>query len=194
MAIYKYTTKYSVRGAACFAIVLRVPSHMKETLSVLEQYGGNSLDTSVQMDETHCVLVKFVGEEENEYRSSVDYAEFLVQSLKEELGIDVQAGVGPTVRELKDVASSYTGADNALRYVDVFEIKGSVHSHREFLLIKMLEDIPENKLAQYLAELTDERCKEVFEDEEMLMTAEEFDAVTDWDAVLSEGEIAWRCG
>lgn len=27
-----------------------------------------------------------------------------------------------------------------------------------------------------------------------LMTAEEFDAVTDWDAVLSEGEIAWRCG
>jgi hypothetical protein len=26
-----------------------------------------------------------------------------------------------------------------------------------------------------------------------LMTAEEFDAVTDWDAVLSEGEIAWRC-
>jgi carbohydrate diacid regulator len=174
MAVYKYTTKYSVRGAACFAIVLRVPSHMKETLSVLEQYGGNSLDTSVQMDETHCVLVKFVGEEENEYRSSVDYAEFLVQSLKEELGIDVQAGVGPTVRELKDVASSYTGADNALRYADVFEIKGSVHSHREFLLIKMLEDIPENKLAQYLAELTDERCKEVFEDEEMLMTAEEF--------------------
>jgi hypothetical protein len=27
-----------------------------------------------------------------------------------------------------------------------------------------------------------------------LMTAEAFDAVTDWDAVLSEGEIAWRCG
>ena len=26
-----------------------------------------------------------------------------------------------------------------------------------------------------------------------LMTAEEFDAVTDWDAVLSEGQIAWRC-
>ena len=27
-----------------------------------------------------------------------------------------------------------------------------------------------------------------------LMTAEEFDAVADWDAVLSEGQIAWRCG
>lgn len=27
-----------------------------------------------------------------------------------------------------------------------------------------------------------------------LMTAEEFDAVSDWDAVLREGQIAWRCG
>lgn len=27
-----------------------------------------------------------------------------------------------------------------------------------------------------------------------LMTAEEFDAVTDWNTVLGEGEIAWRCG
>jgi hypothetical protein len=26
-----------------------------------------------------------------------------------------------------------------------------------------------------------------------LMTADEYDAVTDWTAVLNEGEIAWRC-
>lgn len=174
MGIYKYTTKYSVRGSACFVIVLRIRKLIKEALAVLEQYGGNSLDTALQMDETHCVLVKFVGEEENEYRSSVDYAEFLVQSLKEELGLDVQAGVGPTVRELKDAQLSYTGADNALRYADVFEMPGSVYSYREFLLVKMLEGIPESKLAEYLAELTDEHCKEVFEDEEMLGTAEAF--------------------
>ncbi|MBR1997395.1 MAG: hypothetical protein IJ993_03185, partial [Akkermansia sp.] len=33
-----------------------------------------------------------VAEKENEYQSSVDYAEFLAQSLKEELGIDVMIG------------------------------------------------------------------------------------------------------
>jgi carbohydrate diacid regulator len=38
----------------------------------------------------------------------------------------------------------------------------------------MLEDIPEGKLNQYLAEITDEHCAEVFEDEEMLTTAEAF--------------------
>lgn len=174
MGIYKYMTKYSVRGAACFAIVLRVPKMMKETLAVLEQYVGNSLDTTVQISDDQCVLVKFVEDEENEYRSSVDYAEFLVQSLQEEIGLVTQAGVGATVRELKDISLSYLGAENALRYADVFEIKGDVHSYREFLLVKLIEDIPESRLEQYLSEMTDEHCQEIFEDEEMLSTAEEF--------------------
>ncbi len=175
MSIYKYTMKFSVKGSACFALVIRAPKLMNEVLGVLEQYGGNSLDTALQMTEQTCVLVKFVAEaQKEEYRSSVDYAEFLAQSLKEELGLDVLVGVGPTVRELKDIAASYAQADNALRYADVFNIQGSVHSYREFILVKMLEDVPEIKLAQYFAEITDEHCKEVFDDEEMLATAEAF--------------------
>lgn len=174
MSIYKYSTRFSVKGTPCFAIVLHVPRLMKETLAVLEQYGGNSLDTAVQMSEESCVLVKFVEEMEDEYRSSVDYAEFLAQSLKEELGLDALVGVGPTVRELKDAAVSYLQAENALRYADVFKVQGNVHSYREFILIKMLEDIPEIKLAQYFADITDEQCKEVFTDEELLATAEAF--------------------
>ncbi len=174
MSVYKYTAKYSVRGAACFALVLRCPRLMEEALAVLEQYGGNSLDTAVRMSEDTCVLVKFAEETQREYRSSVDYAEFLAQSLKEELGLDALVGVGATVRELKDVSSSYAQAENALRYADLFGIQGSVHSYREFILLKMLENIPENKLAQYFAEITDEQCKEIFEDEEMLSTAEAF--------------------
>ena len=173
MGIYKYSMKFSVKGTACFTIVLRVPRLMAETLALLEQYGGNSLDTTVQMGEDTCVLVKFV-EEMEEYQSAVDYAEFLTQSVQEELGVEVLAGVGPTVRELKDVALSYAQAENALRYADVFDAQGNVHSYKEFILVKMLEDIPESKLSQYLAEITDEQCKEVFEDEEMLSTAEAF--------------------
>ena len=174
MSIYKYGMRFSVKGTPCFAIVLHVPRLMKETLAVLEQYGGNSLDTAVQMSENSCVLVKFIEDTEDEYRSSVDYAEFLAQSLKEELGLDVLVGVGPTVRDLKDVALSYAQAENALRYADVFHVQGNVHSYREFILTKMVEDIPEIKLAQYFAEITDEHCKEVFADEELLTTAEVF--------------------
>ncbi len=174
MSIYKYTIKYSVRGAACFVLVIRANRLMKEVLTVLEQYGGNSLDTAVPLSDETCVLVKFLEEGQDEYRSAVDYAEFLAQSLKEELGLEVAVGVGPTVREVKDVSASYVQADNALRYADVFEVQGNVHSYREFVLLKMIENIPEIQLAQYFAEITDEHCKEVFEDEEMLATAECF--------------------
>ena len=78
------------------------------------------------------------------------------------------------MHELKDIADSYARAENAIRYADVFESKGNVHSYREFILVKMLEDIPESKLAEYLSDLTDESFRELFEDEEMLSTAEEF--------------------
>ena len=60
LGVYKYAAKYSVRGWGCFVIVLRVPKYMQETLALLEQYGGNSLDTAVQMSEDHCALVKFI--------------------------------------------------------------------------------------------------------------------------------------
>ncbi|MBO5479696.1 MAG: helix-turn-helix domain-containing protein [Clostridia bacterium] len=174
MGVYKYATKFSVRGSSCFALVLRVPKMMEETLAVIEQYGGNSLDTAVQMGDDTCVLVKFIDKTDNEYQSSVDYAEFLAQSLKEELGLDVEVGVGPTVRELRDIALSYARAENALRYADVFGMNERVHSYRKYIMVKLLEDIPEHKLNEYLSDLTDENFREVFEDDEMLSTAEEF--------------------
>ena len=174
MALYKYMTKYSVRDMACFVIALRVEKYMQEALAILEQYGGNSLDTALEMSEDTCVLLRFVEKDLEESHSTVDYAEFLVQTLKEELGIDAHAGVGPIAKELKDAALSYLGAENALRYADVFDVSGNVHSYREFILVKMLESIPESKLMEYLMELSDEHVKEIFEDEEMLNTAETF--------------------
>ena len=174
MLLYKYANKFSVKNFSAFVLVLRVPKLMQETITLLEQYGGNSLDTVLAINEDTCAFVKYIDKENDEYRSAVDYAEFLTQLLKEELGLDVLTGVGPTVREFKDVPLSYASAENALRYADLFGAQGSVHSYREFILVRMLEDFPENKLITYLSELTDEHSKEIFEDEEMLTTAETF--------------------
>ena len=174
LGVYKYAMKYSVKDIGCFVLVLRVPKMMKEAVSVIEQYVGNSLDTVVQLSDDVCVLVKYVDKGENEYSSAVDYAEFLSQSLKEELGLHVEVGVGPMVRSVKEVVRSYTSAEDALRYADVFGEGGNVHSYREFVLVKILEEISEGRLGEYFADLTDERFMEIFEDEEMISTAEEF--------------------
>lgn len=172
--IYKFMLKHSVKPAPCFVICLRVSPLSDDVLNLLVQYGGNPLDMAVRFDETNCALVKFFGEEEGEYRSPADFADFLAQSLKEELGIKVVAGVGSTVKSLKDVSSSYAQASSTLRFVDVFSKGEGVHYYKEYTLVHMLEDVPEARLSEYFEELTDEGAKEIFEDEEMVETAEEF--------------------
>ena len=173
--VYRFMSKYSIRNEACFALAVTVPRLMDETVAILSQYEENGTDEVVKMSDSLCAIVKFVAPtEENEYHSATEYAEFIAQSLKEELGIDVAVGVGPTVRDLKEVSLSYAQATSALRYAEVFGAKGKVHAYREFMLIKMLEDLSVQKLEEYLSQLTDESAKEIFEDEEMLSTAEEF--------------------
>lgn len=173
-SIHRYCTKYSVKSAACFALAISTEKLLKETLSLIEQYSGNSLDAVVKMDERNCVLVKFLSDEEKESVLPSDYAEFLSQSIQEELGVLITVGVGGRVKELKDIALSYAQAASALRYAEVFESKGNIHSYREFMLVKMLEEVPESKLAEFLYQLCDENASEIFEDDDMLGTAEEF--------------------
>lgn len=173
-AVEKFENRFSVGGMDCFTLVVSVPKLMDETLALIAQCAGNSIDTVVRMDGKTCAFVKFMKSESEEYNSSADYAEFLVQSVKEELGIDVTVGVGSTVKKLKDSPLSYAQASSALRYAEVFGDQGSVHSYREYTLVKMLEDASESRLLQYLSELMDEGTKEIFEDEEMVTTAEEF--------------------
>lgn len=172
--IHKYMLKYAVKSAPCFVVALKLGGVTEDVLNLLVQYGGNNADTAIRLDHDHCVLVKFAGDENSEYRSATDFAEFLAQSLQEELGVEVQAGVGCVAKSLQDVALSYSQATGALRYAGAFSAGAGVHSYKEYMLIRMLEDVPENKLAQYFSELTDESSLEFFEDEEMLTTAEEF--------------------
>ena len=153
---YRFMAKYSVRTEPCFALVVKSNRLLDETVAILDQYEENERGEVVKMTDELCAIVKFVSpSEENEHHSATEYAEFVAQSLKEELGVDVAVGVGPTVRELKDISLSYTQATSALRYAEVFGAKGQVHAYREFMLVKMLEDASVQKLEEYFAQLTD---------------------------------------
>ena len=43
-----------------------------------------------------------------------------------------------------------------------------------FMLVKMLEEVPKSHLAEFMDDVTEEEIREVFDDEEMLQTAEKF--------------------
>lgn len=173
--IQKFMIKYGVPDVSCFVLVLFAGGRAAELNSFLTQYIDNEFDASVMMEDMSCAFLKFLDKEsENEYQSPSEYAGFLVQSVYEELGIKVKIGVGGTVRHLQDCAQSYQQAATALRMSATFSGKGSVHNYKEYILIKMLEDVPQIKLREYFDILLDGEARTIFNDEDMINTAEEF--------------------
>ncbi len=173
--IFRFMAKYSIKNSPCFVLAIHVPKLLDRAMETLAQYSDVTADAVVRMDERTLALVRFTQPTENEeYHSSYEFGDFVAQFLKEELGVDALVGVGSAVKEVKDAPISYAQAYNALRYAETFSARGKVHSYREFVLVKMVEELSAIKQEEYRGELMDASAQEVFEDEELLATAEEF--------------------
>ena len=171
--IEKYRAKYAVPDLPCFVLAVSAEGKTADVTALLSQYAENEMDSAVAVSGRECAVVKFM-QEESEYQSAADFAEFVVRSLLEELGVKAKAGVGGVVRRFEDIAVSYQQAAAALRMSALFNSKGGVHCYRDFILVKMLEDIPGAKLNEYLSILMEGEARELFKDEDMVNTAEEF--------------------
>lgn len=175
LQVQKFHVKFNVPDIPVYTLVITAEKGSSgEIMNVLDSYASNSLDTPIHMEDGSFGYVKFLEGQDAEYQSPTEFAEYLCQSLLEELGISVQIGVGTVARHLTEVSNSYQQALVALKLSAMFNSKGAVHSYREYALVKILEDIPKAKLKEYLDILTNEDSASVFEDEDMLNTAEEF--------------------
>jgi len=173
--IQNYERKFSVPNSQCFVLVITAEnSKMQEIYEVLSSFGEGESDTFCVIDDTHFAYLKFVTEGMNDYQSSTDFATFLVQSIKEETGATVSVGVGGTVKGVADAISSYQQALLSVRMSAIMNSRGEIHSFKEYVLLKMLEDLPKYKLNEYLGILLDDDAKSIFSDSEMTLTAEEF--------------------
>lgn len=171
----KYLNKFAIPEISCFAMIISVEKgNIDDVVSVLLNYGNEDLDFAVRMEEGQCAFIKFTDEVSDEYQSSTQYAEFLKQSVYEETGVVVKIAVGGTVKSVYDLSASYSQASTALRMSRALDSKGDVHSFKEYILIKLLEDLPKHKLSDGLEILMEANAKEIFSDEEMINTAEEF--------------------
>lgn len=173
--ISRYMRKYGMKDMPAFVTVVCVQANYREDVStVLNTYGSEGLDFVVTVDENQLAFVKFVDEESDEYQSSTEYAEFLRQSIYEETGASVKIFIGGTVKTIADLSTSFSQAMTAVRMCSAVGSRGDIHSFKEYMLIKMLEDLPKYKLTEYVETLMDTGAREIFSDEEMTNTAEEF--------------------
>lgn len=171
----KYTRKFSIPDVpSCVMIVSTDSDRIDEVINLLSTYGNENMDFAVKIDDNQCAFIKYNDETRGEYQSYTEYAEFLTQSVYEETGLTVKVSIGGTVKSVYDLSSSYAQALTAFRMSQAIKSKGEVHSYKEYILIKMLEDLPKYKLNEYLEILMDASARDVFNDEEMINTAEEF--------------------
>ena len=170
--IQKFMRKFSVPDVKCCILVIStVEGKAQETLKVVSESLKDN-DCAVLMDDMSVGLVKFFNESES--ASSENYARGVARDLREKTGAVARIGVGEIADNLLEINNAYVQATNALRMSAVFSIDATVHSYKDYLLIKMLEDVPKFKLNEYLDMMADATAKAVFRDPEMFATAEAF--------------------
>ena len=167
---FRYMTKYNLEDGTCFAVELIVDRLAEQALAHIEGCINEGRDAVIAMDERRIAVVKFTEEEQTPY----EFGTFLSQSLYEELGIKTSVGVGCEMKSFYEIALSYTQAATAVRMSTIFHGEGEVHSYREYLLVRMLEDVPKSRLKDYVEQFRIEGAEEIFEDDDMTQTAEAF--------------------
>lgn len=173
LQIQRYMRKYSIPQKSCIALVLMCKEgKIKDLMPMLSGFGTAQGDYAVAMEDGNAVFVKFEETSLNG-QNATDFAEFLLQSVYEETGMRLQIALGCEVSSFYDVPSSYQQAMTTMRTTIALNAKGEIHTYKEFVLVRMLEDVPKFKLSEYLAILGSGE-EEIFSDAEMINTAEEF--------------------
>ncbi len=167
--------KYSFPSIPFAVLLINSKSgKINEVVQIVENYSDKSPDFVVPICDTECVLIKFSDKSSEDYRSFSEYADFLSQSIYDELGKNIDIYIGGTVDSLDKLLESYFQAVDTLRMSEKYMIKGNVHSYKEFILIKTLEGLDKESLKGYFFVLADEKTVKLFKDDEMITTAEEF--------------------
>ena len=171
----RYVKKFAVPDKKCFVNVVVLPEErVDEVEAVLEDYIETGEDAVVKTGTTELVVVRFFADGDNEYKSPTEYGDFLLKSVYEECGIKGSAYAGITVKTPYALSTSYALACEAK---DCAEILGDVekaHSFKDQVLTKAVRELTPEKTDEYLRLLSDDQIKDVFLDNELSETAEEF--------------------
>ena len=170
----KHIKNYKLSSVpVCAMLIYSSTGRINEVEEVLLGFLQDSADQLVSIDEKQCVLIKFMDESVKDYRSINQYSEFLMRSIFEEYGIKVAIFVGGLCKYVSEIAKSYQQALVIQRLAKVEEPIG-IHSFKDYILEKIIEDLPKEKVVEYLDLLSKGGTAEIFFDPEMNETVEEF--------------------
>lgn len=172
--ITKYQERFSLPQDPCGIMLFKVEDvKVNDVIGVMESYIEKD-DCVIKFSDGMIAIVKFIKQKEEIEYSFYEFANFLVQFIFEEIGVKGKIFVGGIVNKIFDLSTSFNQALITERMSNTMFSKGDVHSYKEYLLFKILEDLPKNKLTEYYDSLIGLRADTVFDDKELVDTAEEF--------------------
>ncbi len=172
--IKRILRKFPSIDKPCFILALSCGGgKINDVLSYLDQLAGEGGDTAVLTDEEMIAYVRCI-ENENDYQSALDFAEMLHDNIEQELSINVKIGVGSYAKNAYELGGAFMQGSWAIKMGILTNAKGNIFSYKEFIMMKMIEEIPQSTLKKYLDMLIDSDSKDILGDSEMLGTAEEF--------------------
>lgn len=168
--------KYSVNKSPCFVMVYELDRlKLEQAKEFLNEYSTNGDDIAVITNDDLCCYVKFTrADSEFDYISVKDYANYTIKALYEELGIRATCFIGGEVKSFENIHTSYEQAMEALRFTKNLEIKRDVNSYKDFVLIKVIEELPKLRAEEYFNSLLGGSASSILKDKQLLLTASTF--------------------
>lgn len=169
--VQKFMHRFSLPDDKCF--VLAIADEEGKTglvMRYLTRYLSSEFDDIVLTDDMNCAFVKFLKTDNN----PVDFALNIAEAIKKDASIELNIGVSGIANNFLEINNAYLQATGALRMSKLFNGKAGVHSYKDYMLVKIFEDIPKFKLSEYLDMLITPEAKAIFRDNDILVTAESF--------------------
>ncbi len=169
----EFMNTYSLPKLPLFVMLIKSTDKALEIQEFLLNYFVG-IDGVVNVSQDACAYIRYIEGEDVETTSTVKQAEILKRSIFEELGIEVSIFVGSAVKNFLEVSFSYGQALATEKAVETFGGSGGVYAYKDYLLSKIIEDLPQDRLNEYVNSLILDGRNEIFSDKELLVTGDCF--------------------
>lgn len=154
------------------SISIRTPDATKNVRHFLEAVASEK-DFLIGMDDRTIVYLRYCGSDDA-YRSADEFASVLYENIKEELRVELTIATGGTVHDVGEIAEGYERLIYTYKYGRMLNPESDIYAYKDYVLMRMLADVPKPTLMKYYSSLIERRCEQIINDDELKGTADKF--------------------
>lgn len=172
-SLQSFMEENGIIGGDCFCLAISTDKHGYEAVKNCLTAKRHDSNLVAEIDDTTLAYIKIV-DKEVEKPSAKDFAQSLYKEILHATGLKVVIGVGTYKEGLYKADISFKEAMAAMKMNGFLCNNSSIRTFNDFMVVRLLEDVPKYRLKELSASLLSEEAKALFADEEMVRTAEVF--------------------